>query len=124
VCVQYAKDRTAFGRPIGSFQALKHLLADTSLLLEESKAVAVGAVDAVEDGYPDASALASAAKAFVAEAGITLVQNCWQAFGGIAYTWEHDLHLYLRRLTTNASLYGDADWHRERICRCYGLGED
>ena len=55
------------------------------------------------------------------KSGIELAQNCWQVFGGIAYTWEHDLHLYLRRLTGNASLYGDASWHRERVCALAGL---
>ncbi len=120
--VDYAKVRTAFGRPIGSFQAVKHLLADTALLLEESKAVAVGATHAVQHGRPNASEAASMAKAFVGEAGVDLAQNCWQTFGGIAYTWEHDFHLYLRRLTLDAALYGDATWHRERICRLHGLG--
>ena len=61
------------------------------------------------------------AKSFVGEGGIELAQNCWQAFGGIAYTWEHDLHLYLRRLTADAALYGEPAWHRERICRIHGL---
>ena len=120
--VEYAKVRTAFGRPIGSFQAVKHLLADTALLLEESKAVAVGATHAVQHERPNASEAASMAKAFVGEAGVDLAQNCWQTFGGIAYTWEHDFHLYLRRVTLDAALYGDATWHRERICRLHGLG--
>jgi alkylation response protein AidB-like acyl-CoA dehydrogenase len=120
--VDYAKVRTAFGRPIGSFQAVKHLLADTALLLEESKAVVVGATHAVQREHANSSEAASMAKAFVGEAGVDLAQNCWQTFGGIAYTWEHDFHLYLRRLALDAVLYGDATWHRERICRLHGLG--
>ncbi len=119
--VEYAKVRTAFGRPIGSFQAVKHLLADTALVLEQSKAIAVAAAQAVQHERPDASEVASMAKAFVGDGGIELAQNCWQAFGGIAYTWEHDLHLYLRRLTADAALYGEPSWHRERICRIHGL---
>jgi alkylation response protein AidB-like acyl-CoA dehydrogenase len=119
--VEYAKVRTAFGRPIGSFQAIKHLLADTSLALEQSKAIATAAARAVQAESADASEVASMAKSFVGEAGIELAQNCWQAFGGIAYTWEHDLHLFLRRLTADASLYGEPAWHRERICRIHGL---
>ena len=99
VAVQYAKDRTAFGRPIGSFQAIKHLLADTSLLLETSKAMALAAARAVGTGQPDAGEVASMAKAFVGDCAIDLAQNCFQIFGGIGYTWEHDQHLYLRRLT-------------------------
>lgn len=115
--VQYAKDRIAFGRPIGSFQAIKHVLADTSLAVEMSKAVVLAAARSVgsEDGYgPQA---ASIAKALVGDAAIELAQNCFQVFGGIGYTWEHDQHLYLRRLTSDAGLYGDASWHREHLCQ-------
>jgi len=116
--LQYAKDRTAFGRPIGSFQAIKHLLADTSLLLEASKAVADAAVVAVGEG-PYGGDVASVAKAFVGDSAIDLAQNCWQVYGGIGYTWEHDQHLYMRRLTTDALLFGDPAWHRERLCRIH-----
>ncbi|MFN0029728.1 MAG: acyl-CoA dehydrogenase family protein [Acidimicrobiales bacterium] len=115
--LQYAKDRIAFGRPIGSFQAIKHLLADTSLAVEMGKAVVLAAARSVgaNDGYgPQA---ASIAKALVGEAAIDLAQNCFQVFGGIGYTWEHDQHLYLRRLTSDAGLYGDAAWHREHLCQ-------
>jgi alkylation response protein AidB-like acyl-CoA dehydrogenase len=119
--LDYAKARTAFGRPIGSFQAVKHLLADTSLLLEASKAVAGSVVNAVGDSRADASEIASIGKAFVSDSAIDLAQNCWQVFGGIGYTWEHDQHLYMRRLTTDAMLYGEATWHRERICTIYNL---
>jgi len=119
--LQYAKDRIAFGRPIGSFQAVKHQLADTSLALEMSKSMALAAARTVgaEDDYgPEA---ASMAKAFVGEAGVDLVQACFQVFGGIGYTWEHDQHLYLRRITTDAGLFGDAAWHREYLCQLAGL---
>ena len=119
--VQYAKDRIAFGRPIGSFQAVKHLLADTSLAVEMGKSVVLAAARSLgsNDGYgPEA---ASIAKAMVGDAAIELAQNCFQVFGGIGYTWEHDQHLYLRRLTTDAGLYGDATWHRERLCQMAGI---
>ena len=119
--VGYAKDRIAFGRPIGSFQAVKHLLADTSLAVEMGKAVVLAAARSLgsNDGYgPEA---ASIAKAMVGDAAIELAQNCFQVFGGIGYTWEHDQHLYLRRLTTDAGLYGDASWHRERLCQLAGI---
>ena len=119
--VQYAKDRIAFGRPIGSFQAIKHVLADTSLAVEMGKAVVLAAARSLgaDDGYgPQA---ASIAKALVGEAAVELAQNCFQVFGGIGYTWEHDQHFYLRRLTTDAGLYGDAAWHRERLCQYAGL---
>jgi alkylation response protein AidB-like acyl-CoA dehydrogenase len=117
MALQYAKDRTAFGRPIGSFQAIKHLLANTSLLLEMSKAMADAAAQAAGTSSPDASAVCSMAKAFVGDSGMELAQNCFQVFGGIGFTWEHDQHLYMRRLTTDAALYGDPSWHRERVCR-------
>jgi alkylation response protein AidB-like acyl-CoA dehydrogenase len=119
--VQYAKDRIAFGRPIGSFQGIKHQLADTSMALEISKAMALAAARNVgtDDGYGPESA--SIAKAFVGDAGIDLVQTCFQVYGGIGYTWEHDQHLYLRRITTDAGLFGDPAWHRERLCQLAGI---
>ncbi|HVM66876.1 MAG TPA: acyl-CoA dehydrogenase family protein [Acidimicrobiales bacterium] len=121
VTVDYAKARTAFGRPIGSFQAVKHLLADTSLLLEASKALSAAAARAVGSGAPDAGEVVSMAKAFVSDSAIDLAQNCFQVFGGIGHTWEHDQHLYLRRVTTDAALYGDSSWHRERVCQWHEL---
>jgi alkylation response protein AidB-like acyl-CoA dehydrogenase len=118
---RYAKDRIAFGRPIGSFQAVKHELADISLAVESSKAVAAAAVRAVAAGRDDAGEVVSIAKSWVGDAGIDVAQGCFQVFGGIGYTWDHDLHLYLRRITMNALLFGQPDWHRERICRIHQL---
>jgi alkylation response protein AidB-like acyl-CoA dehydrogenase len=119
--LQYAHDRVAFGRPIGSFQGIKHQLSDTSLALEMSKAVALAAARTVGTDDDYGAEAASMAKAFVADAGIDLVQTCFQVFGGIGYTWEHDQHLYLRRITTDAGLLGDAAWHRENLCQLAGL---
>jgi alkylation response protein AidB-like acyl-CoA dehydrogenase len=121
VALEYAKVRTAFGRPIGSFQAVKHQLADASMMLEASKGMATSAVRSVSKQAEDASEVASMVKSFVGDAAIDLTQTCWQVFGGIGYTWEHDHHLYLRRLTADASLYGQPSWHRERICTIHGL---
>ena len=121
LALDYSKARTAFGRPIGSFQAVKHLLADTSLLLETSKALSVAAATAVGTGAADAGEVISMAKAFVGDSAIDLAQNCFQVFGGIGHTWEHDQHLFLRRLTTDAALYGDPAWHRERVCQLHEL---
>jgi alkylation response protein AidB-like acyl-CoA dehydrogenase len=118
---QYAVDRTAFGRPIGSFQAIKHQLADMSMELEAGKAIAVAATRAVQAGTDDAGEIASMAKAWVGDTGIDIAQGCFQVFAGIGYTWEHDSHLFLRRLTMNSLLFGEPDWHRERICRIHGL---
>jgi alkylation response protein AidB-like acyl-CoA dehydrogenase len=121
VVVEYARARTAFGRPIGSFQAVKHLLADTALLLESSKSMAVAAAHAVQEQREDAAVVASMAKAFIGDSGMDLAQNCLQVLGGIGYTWEHDQHFFLRRLAADASLFGEPAWHRERICRIFDL---
>lgn len=118
---QYALDRTAFGRPIGSFQAVKHQLADLSLLVEAAKAVSAAATRAVQANQHEAGEIASIAKAWVGDIGIEVAQGCFQIFGGIGYTWEHDLHLFLRRITMNGLLFGQAEWHRERICRIHEL---
>ena len=119
--VQYAKDRIAFGRPIGSFQAVKHSLADASLLLEMSKAITRAAAQHVGDADGYGPQAASMAKAFVGDCGVDLAQSCFQTFGGIGFTWEHDQHLYLRRLTSDAAFFGDPSWHRERLCQLSGI---
>jgi alkylation response protein AidB-like acyl-CoA dehydrogenase len=116
VTVEYTKARIAFGRPIGSFQALKHALADAAFHVEVSTAAADAAARAVADERTTAGEIASIAKATVGDAGTAVAQVCMQLHGGISFTWEHDLHLYLRRLTSDRVLFGDPDWHRERIC--------
>jgi alkylation response protein AidB-like acyl-CoA dehydrogenase len=115
--VAYAKARTAFGRPIGSFQAVKHQLVDASLVLETSRGLLEAVTSAVGGALAEASEVASIAKSYVGEAAVALAHTCWQVFGGVAYTWTHDFHLYLRRLTTDAARYGDTAWHNERIWR-------
>jgi alkylation response protein AidB-like acyl-CoA dehydrogenase len=118
---RYTIDRMAFGRPIGSFQAVKHQMADMSLALEAAKAVAAAAARAVQERWPGAGEVVSMAKSWVADVGVDLVQGCAQVYAGIGFTWEHDLHLFLRRVTMNGLLFGPADWHRERLCRAEGL---
>lgn len=119
--VEYAKDRVALGRRIGSFQAVKHLLADLSMLVETAKAGTLAAAQAVDGGRADAAETVSIVKAFAGESAIDVGQGCFQVHGGIGFTWEHDLHLYLRRLTADRALYGDPEWHHERVCRAHGL---
>jgi alkylation response protein AidB-like acyl-CoA dehydrogenase len=119
--LKYAKDRIAFGRPIGSFQAIKHVLADTSLALEMSKAITLAAAETLGSGDDHGVQIAAMAKAFVNDSGQELAQNCFQIFGGIGFTWEHDQHLYLRRLATDAVLYGEPDFQRERLCQLAGI---
>jgi len=114
-------DRYAFGRPISSFQALKHRVADILLWLESAKATTDAAIGAVDDRADDADRLVRVAKAFVADKALTIIGECIQFHGGIAMTWEHDIHLYLRRSTVNRALYGTPEHHRERLCELLGM---
>jgi alkylation response protein AidB-like acyl-CoA dehydrogenase len=118
---QYAIDRIAFGRPIGSYQGIKYQLADMSLSIEAAHAISAAATKAVQTGQSDAGEVASMAKAWLGDIGIEVAQGCFQIFAGIGYTWEHDLHLFLRRITMNGLLLGQSEWHRERICTIHGL---
>jgi alkylation response protein AidB-like acyl-CoA dehydrogenase len=112
---RYALDRVAFGRPIGSYQALKHLLADLSVILESAQAVSAAAVRATEQRSPSCPEVASIAKIYVNERAVFFAQQCLQIFGGIGFTWEHDLHLYMRRLTASTALYGTSEHHRTQV---------
>jgi alkylation response protein AidB-like acyl-CoA dehydrogenase len=122
--VAYSKDRIAFGRPIGSFQALKHVMADQAVFLEGCKALATAAVEAAQAGDAAAAEVVSMAAAYIGDVANDLAQECLQIHGGIGYTWEHDLHLLMRRIRTNSALYGEPSWHRERVCAFHGLGEE
>jgi alkylation response protein AidB-like acyl-CoA dehydrogenase len=117
----YMQDRFAFGRPIATFQALKHRMADISLWLESAKATTDSLVAAIDDRSPDAARLASVAKSYVGDKSLTIIQECVQFHGGIGVTWEHDLHLYLRRATVNRALLGSPEQHRDRLCDLLGL---
>ena len=119
--VEYSKDRIAFGRPIGSFQALKHVMADAALYLETCKAGAVAAAKAVQARSEDAAEVVSMVSAYLGDMGTDISQECLQIHGGIGCTWEHDLHLFLRRVRSNCALYGESSWHRERVCTIHEL---
>ena len=111
----YAKERNQFDRPIGSFQAIQHKLADMSLALERAtSAVQYGAMT-VEAAAPEATLACHAAKAAAGEAARRILKDGAQIHGGIGYTWEHDLHLYLRRATADEYLLGTTSWHLDRI---------
>ena len=122
LALDYAKSRIAFGRPIGSFQAVKHVLADSSMFLEMCKGIVAAAAGALGRGAPDGPSLAHAAASFVGERGIELTQTCFQVFGGIGYTWEHDQHLFLRRIAAEAAAFGQPAWHRQELFDLAGLG--
>ena len=119
--VEYSKARTAFGRPIGSYQSLKHLMADLGLYVELAKSGAVAAIEAVQGGGDDAQDAIAMAASFVGDAGVLVSQEALQIHGGIGYTWEHDLHLYLRRAKSNSLMYGSPTWHREKLVAQHGL---
>jgi alkylation response protein AidB-like acyl-CoA dehydrogenase len=113
--VEWAFERYSFGRPLASYQALTHRFADMKSWLEASHAIGDAAASAVQAGAPDAAELASAAKAFTGEYGAELVQDCVQMHGGIGLTFDHDLHLFLRRVTLDRLLYGTPADHRQRL---------
>jgi alkylation response protein AidB-like acyl-CoA dehydrogenase len=112
--VQYVKDREAFGRPIGVFQAVQHKCADMLVHTETSRSAAYYAAYAIANELPDARFATSVAKAYCSDAAHSVTGECIQLHGGIGFTWEHDAHLYFKRATTNRILLGDAAFHRER----------
>lgn len=120
--LEYLDDRFSFGRPLSSYQALKHRCADMKLWLEASCGTTSAAARAVQARADDATEIVSAAKSYVASAATELIQDCVQLHGGIGVTWEHDIHLYLRRATLNRGLHGSPADHRERIAVLLGMG--
>ena len=113
--LEYGHDRFAFGRPIVSFQALKHRIADMAVLLEGSKAVADALAAAVDDGDTSASQLASVAKAYVGAHALDIVDDCVQITGGIGVTWEHDIHMYNRRAAVDRAVFGSPEEHKQQL---------
>jgi alkylation response protein AidB-like acyl-CoA dehydrogenase len=113
--VAYAKDRQQFGRPIGAYQAVSHRCAQMLLETENSRSAVYGAAWAA-DAEPESLPLAaSMAKAYASDAGWRVPDAAIQVHGGIGFTWEHDLHFFLKRGRANAATFGDAKWHRERV---------
>lgn len=121
--VEWAFDRYSFGRPLASYQALKHRFANMKSWLEAGHAITDRAAVAVASGGPDAAELSSAAKAFVGQYGAELVHDCVQIHGGIGLTYDHDLHLFVRRVTLDRSLFGTPADHHQRLAIPSGLGE-
>lgn len=114
--VDYVKERVQFGRPVGSFQAVKHKCADMRIWVQASTAAAYHAAMALDGDPVDADRAVSVAKAYVSDAAGRIAGEALQLHGGIGFTWEHDLHLFLRRARTDALLSGDTRFHRERLC--------
>ena len=115
MAADYAKSRPQFGKPIGSFQAVKHLLAGAQVLIEFARPVVYGAAWALDQGEPDASRSASVAKAYASEAALEAARVSLQVHGAIGYTWECDLHLFLKRTWALTEAWGSAADHRQRV---------
>jgi alkylation response protein AidB-like acyl-CoA dehydrogenase len=117
---EYARTRVQFGRPIGTFQAVKHKCVDMLLDLEAAKAVAYYAAWTVETDAPDLPVMSSLAKAECSEAALHVATETLHVHGGIGFTWEHPAHLYLKRAQSAALLFGDPSHHRELVCTRLG----
>jgi alkylation response protein AidB-like acyl-CoA dehydrogenase len=115
--VEYVKRRVQFGRAIGSFQAIKHRLAELHMEVEAMRVAAEYAALALGDGMDDAAEAVATAGAYVDDAFAHLCGEALQLHGGIGFTWEHDVHLFSRRAKVNQVLYGDGAWHREQLVR-------
>jgi alkylation response protein AidB-like acyl-CoA dehydrogenase len=115
LAVDYAKDRVQFGRPIGSFQAVKHRCADMLVDVEGMRSTSYWAAWCIGAADPDASIAASTAKVWCSDASKRVMASALQVHGGIGFTWEHDLHLYLKRAQLDQLSFGDASYHRERL---------
>ena len=117
MAVAYASERTQFGRPIGSFQAIKHKCVDMMVAVETARSLAYYAAWAVSEDAPEAAHAAAMAKAYCGEMAKTVTSEAIQVHGGIGFTWEHDLHLYYRRALAADAAFGAAPAHRETIVR-------
>ena len=113
--VAYAKDRVQFGKPIGSFQAIKHMLADALVDLEGMRSTAYYAAWCLSAHDPERSLAASMAKSWCSDASKRIMAAGLQVHGGIGFTWEHDMHLYVKRAQLDQVSFGDAPFHRDRI---------
>lgn len=120
--LSYTKARHQFGRPVASFQALKHRCADMMILVEGSAVSAARALEAFAGEQADARVAISEAKFFTAESYTHVAQEGVQMHGGVGFTWEYDCHLYLKRAMLNQALLGDSRWHRDRAANAL-LGE-
>jgi len=124
--VSYAKVRTQFGRPIGSFQAVKHACADMLVRVRVARQLVTAAVEALTDTGDgrDASAAASMAKSYACAAAVDVAGKAMQLHGGIGYTWESGIHLYLKRALLNRSLFGSPAEHRRQLAKRYSSSAD
>jgi alkylation response protein AidB-like acyl-CoA dehydrogenase len=113
--VAYAKERRQFARKIGSFQAIKHRLADLWVAITQARAASRYAAACLASGDPDAAVAVALAKAACSDAAVLAGQECVQLHGGIGFTWEHPAHLFLKRAKSASIGFGTADWHRASL---------
>jgi alkylation response protein AidB-like acyl-CoA dehydrogenase len=124
LAIAYAKEREQFGRPIGSFQAVQHLLAEAHVLRETAWSAVLYAAAALDEETPDAAEAPTIAKAYVSRVARGVVEAALQVFGGIGFTWEHDLHLFLRRVLACEQRFGDARFHEQRLAAALAAGAE
>lgn len=122
VTVAYVKERHQFGRPVGSFQAVKHKLAEAHLAVETARPAVWAAAHLLDKRSAQASVAASVAKSYAASAAAVVNDHALQCHGGIGFTWEHDLHLWLKRGKALEQAYGTPRWHRNRLIDMVGEG--
>jgi alkylation response protein AidB-like acyl-CoA dehydrogenase len=121
MAIEYAKDRKQFDRPIGSYQAVSHRCAQMLLEVEGARSLTYWAAWAIDHEPETALKAASMAKAYASDAGFRVTASAIQVHGGIGFTWEHDLHFFLKRAKANAHAFGDARWHRDRVVALAGV---
>ncbi|HEX4289139.1 MAG TPA: acyl-CoA dehydrogenase family protein [Trebonia sp.] len=121
MAVEYAKTRVQFGRPIGSFQAIKHKCADMLVEVESAKSAAYYAARSAADSAGELPVAAALANAYCSDAFFRIAAESIQVHGGVGYTWEHDAHLYLRRAKSSQLLFGDPAHHRARLADLVGI---
>ncbi len=121
MAVAYASDRKQFDRPIGAYQGVSHRCAQMLLEVEGARSLAYWASWAIDHEPQTAARAASMAKAYAGDAGFRVTASALQVHGGIGFTWEHDLHFFLKRAKSNAHAFGDSRWHRDRVAALAGI---
>jgi alkylation response protein AidB-like acyl-CoA dehydrogenase len=121
MAVAYAGDRKQFDRPIGAYQAVSHRCAQMLLEVEGARSLAYYAGWACDHEPASAALAATMAKAYASDAGFRVAASALQVHGGIGFTWEHDLHFFLKRGKANAHAFGDARWHRAQVAELAGI---
>jgi alkylation response protein AidB-like acyl-CoA dehydrogenase len=117
----YVKERRQFARPVGSFQALKHRLADVWVAVTQARAASRYAAACLATSHPDAKVAVAMAKAYCSETAVHAAQECVQLHGGIGFTWEHPAHLYLKRAKADSIAFGTPDAHRAALASMVNL---